>query len=146
MSVVYIKEQYSYIQLCGETIRVTKGERVLLEYPIHNIDNIVIIGLVQITTQAVNKLLKMGIDISYFSYNGKYLGHTLSENSKNVFLRLAQYECYNDVNRRIQYARAIVGNKIENQINMIRRYSRNNPKSEYRFLQDVKEIKNLKKV
>lgn len=39
------------------------------------------------TTQALRFLMEKGIDVSYMSYSGRYIGHTAAESSKNIFLR-----------------------------------------------------------
>lgn len=52
----------------------------------------------------------------YFTYAGKYIGNTVAEKSKDIFLRFAQYEAYMDENKWLEMARAIVENKIHNQI------------------------------
>ena len=119
MAAIYIREQGTMITRSGERICITKGGRTLTERPVFGIDNIAIFGNVQITSQALVMLLDMGIDISYFSYQGKYLGHTASDTSKNIFLRMQQYDCYEDIIRRNEIAKIIVANKIENQISVI---------------------------
>ena len=55
MSVLYVKEQGSCIQKRSERIVVTKGQMTLLEIPLANVENIAIIGNVQITTQDFRK-------------------------------------------------------------------------------------------
>ena len=120
MSVLYIKEQGACIQKRGERLIVTKNRECLLEIPIIYIENISIIGNVQMTTQALYMLIKKGIDISYFSLSGKYLGHTAAEASKNIFLRFEQYGYYLDADKRLNMAKIIVKNKILNQIAMIK--------------------------
>lgn len=80
MSVIYIKEQGSYLRLKGE----------------------------QVATQVLSKLMNQGIDIMYFTYAGIYIGNTVAEKSKNIFLRFAQYEAYMDEKKRLGMARAIV--------------------------------------
>lgn len=72
MSVIYIKEQGSYVKMQGDLVVVTKGTQKLLEYSIHIIENVVVFGNVQITTQALKRFLENGIDINYFTYSGKY--------------------------------------------------------------------------
>ena len=116
MSVLYIKEQGSYIQKRSERIIVTKGSQALLEIPTANVENIAVFGNVQVTTQALHMLLGQGIDINFFSFSGKYLGQAGADSSKNIFLRFAQYELYNLLPRRLEIAKAIVRNKVNNQI------------------------------
>ena len=120
MPVIYVKEQGAYLKLKGGQIAVLKGKERLLEIPLHSIDNVMVMGNVQVTTQALLKLLANGTDISYFTYGGKYIGHTVPERSKNIFLRFAQYELYNDEARRLSFAKTIVENKVRNQINIIK--------------------------
>lgn len=122
MSVIYIREQGSYLRKKGQRIAVTKDAQVLFEFPILNIDNIVIMGNIQISSQVLHLLMNAGIDISYMTLNGKFIGRSYSDNSKNIFLRLAQYDFYQDRERRFKVAKSIVKNKIDNQIGMIKNY------------------------
>ena len=119
MAALYVREQGAMLIKSGERICITKGGKILIERPAGSIDNIAIFGGVQISSQALAMLLEKGIDISYFSYQGKYLGHTASDTSKNIFLRMQQYDCYEDMEYRNETARIIVANKIENQIAVI---------------------------
>lgn len=141
MPVVYIKEQGSCLRRKGEQIAVTKGSQTLLEFPIHHVDNIVVLGNVQVTSQVLAKLLGQGIDISYFSFGGKYIGHTVAENSKNIFLRFAQYEAYNDRERRLAIAKQIVENKGYNQISLIKSFHWE--REDYDYRKDAGQIEEL---
>lgn len=120
MAVLYVKEQGVILQKRGERILVSKGGRSLLEMPLYHIDSIMMIGNVQITSQALQAVLQNGIDVSYLTFSGRYLGHTVAESSKNIFLRLAQYEAYQNMEIRLGIAKQIVQNKIENQKQMIK--------------------------
>lgn len=119
MAVIYVKEQGALVQKIGERIAISKGANMLLEIPVIQMDNIALIGNVQITTQALHMLMEKGIDVSYFSYSGKYLGHAAAEASKNIFLRFEQYGYYLDEEKRLEMAKVIVGNKIKNQMAVI---------------------------
>lgn len=120
MSVLYVKEQGAFIQRRSERLLVTKGRQTLLEIHLDNIESIAVIGNVQITAQALCVLMERGIDVSHFSFSGRYLGATAADSSKNIFLRLAQYDLYQDLDSRMRIARRIVANKIKNQREMIR--------------------------
>lgn len=120
MAVLYVKEQGAYIQRRDERVLVTKNTETLLDIPLFEIDNIAVIGNVQVTTQALHLLMQNGIDVSYFSYSGNYIGAAAAEASKNIFLRFEQYEYYLDMNRRLAMGRILIENKIRNQIAMIR--------------------------
>ncbi len=144
MSVIYVKEQGAYLHLKGGRMAVTKGNQQLLEYPLLNLDNVVCFGNIQVTTQLLQRLLDDGIDISYFTYGGKYLGHTCSETSKNVFLRFSQYEYYQNLEKRLELAKIIVENKIYNQIAVIKKFRWNN--EQYNPKDDIEKMQRLAKV
>ena len=122
MAVIYVKEQGTLIRKSGGRIVVSRNAQPLMEFPVSNIEGIVLMGNVQITAQALHFLLQEGIDISHYSYGGQYLGQTAAESSKNIFLRFSQYELYNNEQKRLDYARTIVNNKIGNQLSVICRH------------------------
>lgn len=65
MSVLYIKEQGATLQKMGDRILVTKNGNQLLDIPVFQIENLAVIGNVQITTQALHMLMEKGVDVSY---------------------------------------------------------------------------------
>lgn len=138
MAVLYVKEQGSYVKKKDECIVVSKGTNTLLQIPVANLENVAVIGNVQITSQALQMLMTKGVDVNYFSFSGRYLGHTASEASRNIFLRLAQYEIYYKAERRLEIARNIVDNKILNQMNIIQKFPFQN--KEYGWQEDVEKM------
>lgn len=122
MPAAYIREQGSYIRLKNGKMAVTKGTCILMEIPLFLLESVSVFGSVQISTQAMTKFLESGIPISFFTRSGKYIGQACSGESKNIFLRLSQYEYYRDMGKRTALARKITENKIENQIAVIRHY------------------------
>lgn len=138
MAVLYIKEQGALLKKSGECLVVTKNNHTLLELPVFKVENIALIGNVQITAQALRMLMERGIDLSHFSYGGRYLGHTAAESSKNIFLRFEQYQYYLDEARRLQMAKIIVDNKIRNQMAVVKQYRWG--EIEYDWHSDIKQM------
>ena len=149
MSVLYIKEQGSYLKKMGERLIVEKGRKKLLDIPIAQVENIAIIGNVQLTSQLLYCLMERGVDVSYFSYAGKYLGQTAADASKNIFLRFSQYGLYEDLGRRLEIAKIIVKNKVENQIMVLEKGQENDRKKVegemYAFEADCKRMREIVK-
>lgn len=141
MAVVYIKEIGAYVRHLGEMLVISKNGETLQKIPISYIEHLVVIGNVQITSQALKKLLESGCDISYLTYGGKYIGQTSSHNSKNIFLRLAQYEWYNCEEKRMELARCIIESKVKNQIAMIQMFRWEENK--YDWQRDVIQMKKM---
>lgn len=140
MSVLYIKEQGTTLVKRKERLQVVKGSQILLDIPVANVDNISIIGNVQISTQALALLFSQGIDVHYFSFSGKYLGRTGAEHSKNIFLRFAQHEVYHDMGMRLKFARQIVKNKVNNQMDLIKKIRFQNS---YDWKADVEQMEKV---
>ena len=138
MAVIYIKEQGAVVQKVDERIVVTKNRARLLDVPVIKIENLAVIGNVQITTPALHMLMKRGIDVSYLTFGGKYLGSTAAESSKNIFLRFEQYRFYLDEAKRLEMAKRITHNKISNQIELLRQHKRKD--TEYDWDKDIKEM------
>lgn len=122
MAVIYIREQgvcvhKSYLQMV-----IQKRQRVLKKVPLSYVEQLVIFGNIQITTQLMEYLLLQGIEIHYFTYGGKYLGCSKGEHSRNIFLRCAQFEIFNDIKKKTLIAKILVEGKIRNQISVVRNY------------------------
>ena len=143
MAVLYVKEQGAVLQKRGERILISKGGKCLLEMPLYHIDSIMVIGNVQVTSQALQAVLKNGIDVTYMSFSGKFLGRTAAETSKNIFLRLAQYELYQNMEKRLEFAKQIVRNKMENQKQIIKNWRWENGDTEWKA--EIKQIETLQK-
>ncbi len=122
MSVIYVKEQGTLVQKRSERVLITKDRKVLLETPMDRVESIAVIGNVQVTTQALCAFMQAGIDINYFTFSGKFVGAACAESSKNIFLRLAQYDLYRNEAKRLEIAKRIVRNKIQNQVEVIKKY------------------------
>ena len=143
MSVLYLKEQGAYVQKSGDRIMVTKSGQTLLDIPVFQVDNIAVIGNIQVTTQALHMLMQNGVDVSYFTRSGKYLGATAAESAKNIFLRFEQYKCFMDEQRRMEIARVIVDGKIQNQIRLISNHKWSS--SEYNWHADVEKMETIRR-
>jgi len=131
MKVIYITEQGSVVRKTSRRLVVSKEERTLAEIPAIGLDGIVIFGNIQMTSQAMGFLLDSGIHVSFLSSKGKYKGTLIPAQSKNVLLRIAQYERYLDEEFQRQHASVLVEAKIRNGRGLIKRYSRNYPELEF---------------
>ena len=141
MSVLYVKEPGAYVRKCGKRLQVEKDGKRLMDLPAFKLSNVNIIGNVQVTTQALHFMMQEGIDVSYLSHSGTYVGHMTADSSKNIFLRLAQYQCYQSVARRLEIAKRIVENKVNNQMVLIRNFRWT--AEEYDRKKDLNEIKKM---
>ncbi|MBN2010917.1 CRISPR-associated endonuclease Cas1 [candidate division KSB1 bacterium] len=127
MAAIYITEPGCVVGISNRQIVVTKNKIKQLQEPLIKIDRLVLIGNIQITAQAVGVLMEEGIDVSYLSRSGRLRAKLLPVESKNVFLRVAQYERYLDDEFQTRMATILVEGKIHNACALIRRYMHNYP-------------------
>lgn len=125
MSTIYVSEQGAVISKTSRRIVISKDSAIILEVPIFKVERIFIFGNVQLTTQAMNFLLESNIDVSFFTMGGKCHGRLAAIDSKNIFLRLAQYERYLDKEFQINLAKKIVDIKLSNEIDLIYSFTKN---------------------
>lgn len=127
MAPLYVVEQGAVVQKEGERIVVRKDGQLLLSVPVFKLDSVVVFGGVQITTQAMALLLANGIEVAFMSTDGRLKGRLLPVESRNVPLRLQQYERYHDPVFRLGLAQALVRGKLHNARAVVLRYMRNHP-------------------
>lgn len=100
------------ISLKGEDVRKVPGQQVRAIY---------CFGAVQMTAQAVENCLELGIDVSYFSPAGRFIGMLRGLPASGVDARRGQYRLFELPGVRLQLAREVVRAKIHNQRVMLMR-------------------------
>lgn len=126
---LYITEQGATLRKSGDRFLVEKDDRVLADLPYHKLENVLVFGHVQVTTQAMGELLERGVRLSVFSRQLRYRGSLTPAKGKNVELRLKQFELYRDEARSLGWARSVVRAKIGNGCAVLRRYARRGGKT-----------------
>ncbi|MCS6863005.1 MAG: CRISPR-associated endonuclease Cas1, partial [Abditibacteriales bacterium] len=105
--------------------RCAEAERVkLLEVPAISIDQLVLVGNVQISTQTLKFLLRANVEVIYLSTHGRFEGRFVPEFHKNVHLRLRQHDLHKDTARCLGLSRQFVFGKLSNMRTMLLRYGR----------------------
>ena len=100
------------VSVKGEDVRKLPGQQVRAIY---------CYGAVQITAQAVSTCLELGIDVSYFSPAGRFLGMLGGLPASGVDARRGQYRLFEMPGVRLQLAREVIRAKIHNQRVMLMR-------------------------
>lgn len=121
---IYIKENGCVVKKRGENFLVTKDGNKLLDIPYSKVNRIFLIGSQSITPQAVEFTLDKEKDILFLNKYGQFRGIIKSNNRKNVYIRLAQYEIWRDKEKRIDFAKNILKAKINNQIKFLKKFQK----------------------
>ncbi|HEY1363812.1 MAG TPA: CRISPR-associated endonuclease Cas1 [Xanthobacteraceae bacterium] len=117
---LYVQEPGARISKAGEVL-VIQGEERKTEVAIGDVSELVLHGLVALTTPALGALLREEIPVTYASSGGWVLGHTVSTGHKNVAIRMAQYRAAFEERRCLAFARSLVAAKIRNTRVFLRR-------------------------
>ncbi|HRY48170.1 MAG TPA: CRISPR-associated endonuclease Cas1 [Candidatus Paceibacterota bacterium] len=100
------------VSVKGEEVRKLPGQQVRAIY---------CYGAVQITAQAIETCLDLGIDVSYFSPAGRFIGLLRGLPASGVDARRGQYRLFELPGVRLQLAREVIRAKIHNQRVMLMR-------------------------
>ena len=115
MTQLYIREQGAQIGRRGERLIVSKQGSVLDEFPLHQIEQVVLLGNVQLTAQATATLLERDVEVVFLSSHGKYRGRLASTGSKQVGLRQRQLALFGQAEAALAIGQAMIAGKINNQ-------------------------------
>lgn len=105
----------------GDQLVVSVKGEDLRKLPAQQVRTIYLYGAVQLTAQAAETCLELGIDVAYFSPAGRFLGMLRSLPASGVDARRGQYRLFELPGIRLQLAREIIRAKIHNQRVMLMR-------------------------
>jgi CRISPR-associated protein Cas1 len=100
------------VSVKGEEVRKLPGQQVRAVY---------CYGAIQLTAQAVETCLELGIDVAYFSPAGRFIGMLRGLPASGVDARRGQYRLFELPGVRLQLAREVIRAKIHNQRVMLMR-------------------------
>ncbi len=132
MANLYLTEQGAVLRKTGDRLIVEKDDTVLLDVQCHKIDAVLIFGNVQFTTQAVHELFEHGIEMALLTKTGKLIGQITSPVTKNINLRISQFNKYGDNDFKLTFAKKIVTGKINNSLQVMRWFSYNHPDIDFK--------------
>lgn len=149
MSVLYITQPDAVINKAQEAFKIAlkqeDGTWKKRSLPAQTIEQIVLMGNPQITGDALSYALDLGMPVHYLTRFGKYLGSALPGYSRNGQLRLAQFELYQNTDKRLELVKSIVTAKIHNQRSILYRHGQKDDPLKLRKSQ-VKEQQTLDQV
>ena len=138
---LYVQARGAKVAKKGETLEVFVEDTKVQTVRLIDVSQLVLMGQVYVTTPTLHELMSREIPISWHSFGGWFLGHTVGTGHKNVELRTAQYRASFDPQACLRLARGLVVAKIQNQRTLLRRnWKRDTPPEDLMdgFLQDIR--------
>ena len=121
---LYFNTQGMWIGKSGEVLQAKVEGRVLQEVRLNEIHQINLFGNVQLSTQAIQTMLGLGIPVLYFTQKGWFYGMSHGLGLKNIVLRQRQFRAADDPEVCLSLARQWVHGKIRNQRTLLMRNHR----------------------
>jgi CRISPR-associated protein Cas1 len=119
---LYVQEIGARVGVSGQCLQVkdTDGRQVLAA-PLVDVSHLVVMGNVQVSTQALKELSSRGLPVAWLSTGGWLSGLLDGLGHGQVALRRAQYAVADDPGKALMLARSFVAAKIANARTMLRR-------------------------
>ena len=127
---MYVQANRAKVTRSGETLEVSIEDKVVSHARIAEVSQLVLQGNVYVTTPCLHELMSRGIPITWTSYGGWFMGHTIGTGHRNVELRTAQYRASFEAAHCLRLAKGLVQAKILNARTLLRRNWRKEEKPE----------------
>lgn len=127
LNTLYVLTEDSRLSLDGENVVVHQGKSEKGRVPLHTLEGIVCFSRVGATPFLMGKCAERGIDLCFFSPEGRFLARTVGEERGNVFLRTEQYRIADSTVRSCRYARNFILGKVYNSRWVLERATRDHP-------------------
>ncbi|MDE0154266.1 MAG: CRISPR-associated endonuclease Cas1 [Gammaproteobacteria bacterium] len=118
---VYVQANQAKVAKVGETLEISVEDKKVRKARLAEISQLALMGNVYLTTPSLHELMRRGIPITWHSYGGWFLGHTVGTGHKNVELRIAQFKASFDEQVCLSLSKGLVRAKILNCHTIMRR-------------------------
>ncbi len=118
---LYVQARGAKVTKSGETLEVHVEDQKVATARLGETSQVVLQGSVYLTTPALHELMAREIPVTWLSFGGWFLGHTVGLGHKNVEIRTAQYRASFDERHCLHLARGLVVAKIRNARTLLRR-------------------------
>jgi len=118
---LYVQAHRAKVAKRGETLEVSVDEEKARTVRLAELSQVVLMGNVSVSTPTLHELMRREIPVSWHSYGGWFLGHTVGAGHKNVELRTAQYRASFESRTCLHLAKGLVEAKIQNARTLARR-------------------------
>jgi CRISPR-associated endonuclease Cas1/CRISPR-associated protein Cas4 len=118
---VYVQARSAKVAKNGETLEISVENETVRTARLGEVSQLVLMGNVYVTTPCLHELMAREIPLTWHSFGGWFIGHTVGTGHKNVELRTAQYRASFDPAVCLRIAKGLVAAKISNQRTQLRR-------------------------
>lgn len=118
---LYIQSPRAYVRKDGERFLIEVEKQVAAEARIGEVSQVAVFGHTSLTAGALHECFRRGIPVSWHTYGGWFVGHTVGTGHHNVETRTDQYRASFEPRICLGLARGWVAAKIANCRTLLRR-------------------------
>lgn len=118
---LYVQARGAKVAKKGETLEISVDEEPVQTVRLVDVSQLVLMGQVYVTTPTLHELMSREVPISWHSFGGWFMGHSIGTGHKNVEVRTAQYRASFNVQQCLRLAKGFIVAKIQNQKTLLRR-------------------------
>lgn len=119
--ILFVKKQGAYLRKEGNSMAVFHERNRAGLYPLENVDALVLMGSVEISSSLIKYAAQNNIRILWTDQHGILKAMVKEPSAKNIVIRVLQYRSLLDSGKRVAIAKECVKGKILNQMNFIRK-------------------------
>lgn len=124
LNTLYVTTPESYLYKDGQNVVVSVNQEEVFRIPAINIEGIVTFGYMGASPGVMKLCSDNGISLTFLSPHGRFIGRVQGATKGNVLLRKKQYQLSDDESWSLHVSRLMIGGKIQNYRNILRRYIR----------------------
>ena len=138
LNTLYVTSPENYLNLDGDNVVVSRGTQEIAKIPLHTLQAIVCFSYRGSTPSLMGACGEKGIDLAFFSPQGRFLARTVGEERGNVLLRISQHKISDSEESSCLYARNMVLGKVFNARWVLERLTRDHALRVP--VEDIKEV------
>jgi CRISP-associated protein Cas1 len=124
LNTLYLTTRGASVRQDHLTLRVFVENQCRLTVPIHQIESVVVFGMIHITPAVLQLCAEHDVAVSFHAESGKLLSRVCKVGSGNILLRRTQFRWADDAAKRSGVAKCVVAGKVQNARNVLLRGAR----------------------
>ena len=124
LNTLYITTPDAYLSKDGQNVVISLHQKEIFRIPVINIESIVTFGYMGASPGVMKLCNDNGISLTFLSPNGRFISRIQGTTKGNVLLRKKQYQLSDDESWSLHVAKLMIGGKIQNYRNILKRYTR----------------------
>ena len=127
LNTLFVLSADNYLTLDGENVVICCDKQERARFALHTLEGIVCFTYAGASPALMGACARRGIDLVFFSPQGRFLARTVGEERGNVLLRQIQYRVADDPTQSCRYARGFILGKVYNARWALERATRDHP-------------------